>query len=67
MSKDPTTEELRATQRRRELEERERSERPDAEGAKHERRAERARYLREKLEERSRAERRADEEDRGSS
>jgi hypothetical protein len=60
---DPTTEELRAIQGRREAEESERSEEPGTEGEKHGRRAERARYLREKLEDRAEAERRAAEEE----
>lgn len=53
---EPTTGELRAVQLRREAEERERSAEPGTEGNKHERRAERAAYLREKLRERGRSE-----------
>jgi hypothetical protein len=64
-SDEPTTGELRAIQRRRETEERDRAARPGDEGEKHERRADRAAYLREKLEEREEAERRAAEEDSG--
>jgi hypothetical protein len=60
---DPTTEEMRVIQRRREADELERSESSGDEGEKHERRAERAGYLREKLEERAAAERAAAEED----
>ncbi len=59
MTEDPTTRELRIRQTRQEAEERERSEEPGAEGDKHERRAERAAYLRQKLEERAEAERRS--------
>lgn len=62
---EPTTGELRAIQVRRETEERDRAEQPGEEGEKHDRRAERAAYLREKLEEREQAERRAEEEDSG--
>ncbi len=61
---DPTTEELRIVQERRESDERERAHEPGKEGEKHGRRAERASYLREKLEERAAAERRAEQEDR---
>jgi hypothetical protein len=55
---DPTTEELRAVQAQREVAERELAERvPDpAEERTHERRAERAAYLREKLEEQAESE-----------
>jgi hypothetical protein len=56
---DPTTEELRIEQAARESEERERAraaESPD-ETEQHDRRAEKADYLRRKLEERSKAER----------
>ena len=59
---DPTTEELRIEQAGREAEERERaeaSESPD-ETDQHERRADKADYLRRKLEERSEAERKPD-------
>ena len=58
---DPTTQELRIKQRRREDEERERAERAPQEDdtAQHEARAEKAGYLAEKLEERARAEREA--------
>ena len=59
---DPTTEELRIEQAGREAEERERAdaaESPD-ETDQHERRAEKADYLRRKLEERSDAEREAE-------
>lgn len=56
---DPTTEELRLSQLRRERREREAAERDDEEAAVHARRAERAAYLREKLEQRARAEREA--------
>lgn len=59
MTEDPTTRELRVRQSRQEAEERERADEPGAEGDKHERRAERAAYLREKLEERAEAERRS--------
>lgn len=58
MDEDPTTQELRVTQLRREQAEREIAANESDEGSeKHERRAERAAYLREKLEERARAER----------
>ena len=60
---DPTTQELRIRQQRREEEERSRADEPGIEGVKHGRRAERAEYLREKLEERARAEEAAAEED----
>lgn len=62
---DPTTEELRLDQFNRQAEERERaadSELED-EADQHERRAEKAEYLREKLDERAAAERAAAEED----
>ncbi|MDQ3934075.1 MAG: hypothetical protein M3340_05525 [Actinomycetota bacterium] len=65
MEEDPTTQELRLEQLQRERVEREAA----AEGAtpddaeQHERRAERAGYLREKLEERAEAEREAAQED----
>ena len=59
---DPTTEELRVEQLTREAEERERAEEAPTEDAteQHERRAEKADYLRRKLEERSEAEREAE-------
>jgi hypothetical protein len=57
---EPTTEELRLAQSKREEAEREHARRePGDETAKHERRADRAAYLKEKLEERERAEREA--------
>jgi hypothetical protein len=64
---DPTTEELRLSQLRRERAEREEaSHAPSAsETEQHERRAEKAEYLRRKLEERAAAERQAAQEDRG--
>jgi hypothetical protein len=61
VSEDPTTQELRLDQLRRELAERDRAEQgvtPDDTG-QHERRADKASYLREKLEERAEAERQA--------
>jgi hypothetical protein len=61
VSEDPTTQELRLDQLQREKSERERAAEgvtPDDTG-QHERRAEKASYLREKLEERAEAERRA--------
>ncbi|MEA2459633.1 MAG: hypothetical protein QOC95_2605 [Thermoleophilaceae bacterium] len=61
MSEDPTTQELRIEQLQREQAERERAEQgvtPEDTG-QHERRADKAGYLREKLEERAEAERRA--------
>jgi hypothetical protein len=62
MEEDPTTEELRLQQAEREAEERDDAARaPSDEGtAQHERRAEKADYLKRKLEERSDAEREAD-------
>ena len=62
MPEDPTTEELRIAQIRREEAERERAARGTSEDdtEQHERRADKAAYLREKLEERARAERKAD-------
>ena len=62
MTEDPKTEELRLEQERREADEQQRAETtPDEdEAAQHERRAEKARYLREKLEERARSERELD-------
>ena len=65
MSEDPTTEELRLDQLRREKAEHDHAERavePDETG-QHEARAAKAGYLREKLEERAEAERRAAAED----
>ena len=64
-AEDPTTEELRIEQLQRESTERERAgDSPDAEEAEqHERRAEKAGYLRAKLDERAEAERRAAETD----
>jgi hypothetical protein len=65
VSDDPTTQELRLDQLRREQAEREQAEQgvtPDDTG-QHERRADKASYLREKLEERAEAERRAARED----
>jgi hypothetical protein len=59
---DPTTEKLRVQQRDREEREREKAERSDQddETAQHQRRADKAAYLREKLDERDRSEREAD-------
>jgi hypothetical protein len=65
VSEDPTTQELRLDQLRRErdeLEQAERGENPDDTG-QHEARAAKAGYLREKLEERAESERRAADED----
>jgi hypothetical protein len=65
VSEDPTTEELRLDQLRREEAEQDRAERalePD-DTDQHEARAAKASYLREKLEERAEAERRAADED----
>ena len=64
---DPTTEELRLSQLRRERAEREEASNAPApsETEQHERRAEKAEYLRRKLEERAEAERRAAREHRG--
>ena len=58
---DPTTEELRVEQLTGEAEERERARRSDSpdETGQHERRAEKADYLKKKLEERARSEREA--------
>jgi hypothetical protein len=58
---DPTTQELRVEQLQREVTERERASTSieDDEAEQHERRAEKAGYLREKLEERAQAEREA--------
>ena len=62
---DPTTEELRVDQLQRELRERERAgtSPEEDEAEQHERRADKAGYLREKLEERAEAERAAAAED----
>ena len=62
---DPTTQELRLEQLRREAAERDRagSAFDEDEAEQHERRAEKAGYLREKLEERAEAERAADSDD----
>jgi len=59
MEEDPTTEELRIRQAAREAEEREEADQSaqDEETAQHERRADKAEYLRRKLEERADAER----------
>ena len=59
MTDDPTTQELRIEQARREAEERERAgdAESESETEQHDRRAEKAAYLREKLEQRERAER----------
>jgi hypothetical protein len=59
---DPTTEELRLQQAEREAAERKRAEDASSEEAtgQHERRADKAEYLRRKLEERAEAERRSD-------
>ena len=64
MDEDPITEELRVEQFRREVDERERAgEASTEEGTgQHDRRADKAAYLRRKLEERAEAERRASEE-----
>ena len=61
MDEDPTTEELRLAQLKRERIEREEAEEAlsPSEAEQHERRAEKADYLRRKLEERAEAERRA--------
>lgn len=64
MSEDPTTQELRIAQVKREEAERERADKePGEDTAKHERRADRAAYLKEKLEERAQAEREAEQRD----
>lgn len=62
MDDDPSTEELRLSQLRRESAERSEAERAPsaAEGEQHARRAEKADYLKRKLEERAEAERRAE-------
>jgi hypothetical protein len=62
MTEDPKTEELKLDQLRREAEEQQRAETaPDEdEAAQHERRAQKAHYLRQKLEERARSERELD-------
>ena len=61
MEEDPITEELRVEQFRREDDERERAAKADTEDAvvAHDRRADKAAYLREKLEQRAEAEREA--------
>lgn len=63
---DPTTQELRIAQLRREAEEREYAEHGvnEDDTGQHERRADKAAYLRRKLEERAESERRASERDR---
>ena len=65
MNEDPTTQELRVSQLRREGAERRRAEAAPEEDVEkaHDRRADKAAYLREKLEERAAAERRAEEEE----
>jgi hypothetical protein len=65
VDEDPTTEELKLEQRQREESERDAagSAHGDEETEQHERRADKAGYLREKLEERAESERRAEEED----
>ena len=62
MSEDPTTQELRVKQLKRELEEKERAEEAqlEHETETHDRRAMKAEYLRAKLEQRAEAERAAD-------
>ena len=62
---DPTTEELRVEQLRREVEEKQRAEQADLEDdtAQHDRRAMKAEYLRAKLDERAEAERAAADDD----
>jgi hypothetical protein len=62
MREDPETKDLKEAQRKREETESElaRDSLDEQESAQHERRAEKARYLREKLEERAEAERRQD-------
>ena len=61
MEEDPTTEALRHDQERKEQEEREEEghSTSEEEAVQHERRAEKAEYLREKLEERAESERRS--------
>ena len=65
MAEDPTTQELRVKQLKRELEEKERAERSELEHETdtHDRRAMKAEYLRAKLEQRAEAERTADADD----
>ena len=65
---DPTTEELRVKQLRRELEERERAEEAELadESDTHDRRAMKAEYLRAKLDQRAEAERQAADQEDGS-
>ena len=67
MEEDPTTQELRIEQLQRELAERKRADDTplEDESAQHERRAERAAYLRGRLEQRAEAERRAAADDPG--
>jgi len=62
---EPTTRELKLRQEQREAEERDRARDAESDEAtgSHERRADKAQYLREKLEERERAEREAEAED----
>ena len=62
MSEDPTTEELRVAQLKREVEEKQRADQAELEDESdtHDRRAMKAEYLRAKLEERADAERAAD-------
>jgi hypothetical protein len=64
---DPTTQELRVEQLRREMDEKQAAEQSDDENdtAQHDRRATKAEYLRAKLEERAEAERAAADEDSG--
>jgi hypothetical protein len=65
MTDEPDTEQLRVEQLKRELEERKYAETTSEEDetAQHDRRADKARYLREKLDERAESEREAQEED----
>jgi hypothetical protein len=65
VEEDPTTEELRVKQLRREIEEKERAEaaEQEADTATHDRRAMKAEYLRAKLEQRAESERAAADED----
>ena len=68
MSEDPTTQELRVKQLKREIEEKERAEQAELEHETdtHDRRAMKAEYLRAKLEQRADAEREAAKEDENS-
>ena len=68
MTEDPTTQELRVKQLKREIEEKERAEQAELEHESdtHDRRAMKAEYLRAKLEQRADAEREAAEEDENS-